>query len=210
MRAADLLMPGFGAVLAVSSLVTLTAAMGVNAYSGALTAITGLDSLAPVKPTRALRIGAILFVAAAWFGVSISLGGDPVGVLDAVLVILLYLLAPWTAVNLVDYFLLRKGRYAVIDLSNPEGVYGAWGARGLVGYFAGFFASVPFFLIPGVWTGPLVRGLGGVDIAWLVSLIVGAGVYLIVSLRFSIAAEVPAIAASEAALAVIDGAPMEV
>jgi len=204
MRAGDLLFRGFGGLLALVSILTLTAAMAVNAYSGALTAITGLDSLWPVKPTRSLRIGAILLVAGAWFTISICLVGDPVGVLDALLVILLYLLAPWTAVNLTDYFLLRKGRYAVIDMATPRGIYGAWGARGLTGYFAGLAASVPFFLIPGLWTGPAARALGGVDIAWLVSLIVAATVYLLASLGFRIETEAPAIAPSEATLAAID------
>jgi len=29
--------------------------------------------------------------------------------------LLLYLLVPWTAVNLVDFFLVRKGHYAITE-----------------------------------------------------------------------------------------------
>lgn len=204
MRAGDLIFHGFGAVLAVVSALTLMAAMAVNAYSGMLTAVTGLDSIEPVRPTRTLRIVTILALTAAWWTISISLSGNPIDVLGALLVILLYLLAPWTAVNLVDFFLLRRGRYAVLDLATPTGVYGAWGVRGLAGYFAGLAASIPFFLIPGVWIGPFARALGGVDLAWLVSLVISALAYLIASRGFSIEREAPAIAASQAALAAID------
>ncbi len=204
MRAGDMVFPGLGAVLAVVSALTLMATMGANAYSGMLTAVTALDCVRPVRPTRGLRIITILAITATWWTIATAQSGNPIDVLGALLVILLYLLAPWTAVNLVDYFLLRKGRYAVLDLATPIGVYGAWGARGLFGYFVGLAASIPFFLIPGLWTGPLARALGGVDIAWLVSLIVAGLAYLLASRGFSIEREAPAIAASDAALAAID------
>jgi len=99
---------------------------------------------------------------------------------------------------------MRKGRYAVLDLASADGVYGAYGARGLIAYFVGLAASVPFFVIPGVWTGPLGRRLAGVDLAWLVSLTVAALTYVAASVTFSIEAEAAAIAASDAALAEID------
>jgi len=39
--------------------------------------------------------------------------------------IMLYLLVPWTAVNLMDYFFVRKGHYAITDFFTPNGIYGA-------------------------------------------------------------------------------------
>jgi purine-cytosine permease-like protein len=203
-RAGDRVFAGFGGVLAAVSVAALTATMGMNAYSGMLTAVTGVDSLRPYHPGRRTRVTVVLILAAIWLAPALAFGGDAVDALGAMLVAMLYLLAPWTAVNLVDYFWLRKGRYAVLDLAEPAGIYGAFGARGLAAYFIGFFASVPFFVVPGVWTGPAARALGGVDLAWLVSLAAAALAYLLASRGFKIAREAPAIAASEAALAVID------
>ena len=40
------------------------------------------------------------------------------------IVMLLYFFAPWTAVNLVDYFIVRKGHYAIKEIFNPDGLYG--------------------------------------------------------------------------------------
>ena len=36
-------------------------------------------------------------------------------------------------------------------------VLGAWGARGLIAYLAGFAATLPFFVLPDLYTGPAAR-----------------------------------------------------
>jgi purine-cytosine permease-like protein len=170
-----------------------------------LSVVTGLDSIRQVQPTRRIRVVTIVVLAALWTAMSASAQGDAIETLSATLVVMLYLLCPWTAVNLMDYFFLRKGRYAITDLARPDGIYGAFGVRGLVGYFAGFAASAPFFVIPGIWTGPAAKALGGIDLAWLVGLVVAAAAYLFVSRGFSAASEDEAIAASEAELDALAG-----
>ncbi len=199
-QAGNALLPHLGDGLVVCSVAALLATMGMNAYSGMLSVVTGLDSLRQIRPTRRIRVVTILLLAGGWTWVSASARGDAIETLSATLVAMLYLLCPWTAVNLVDYFFLRKGRYAIADLARPDGVYGAYGLRGLLGYFVGLAASAPFFVIPGVWTGPAAAALGGVDIAWLVGLGVAAAVYLLASLGFDPRREDAAIAASDAAL----------
>ncbi|MHB1928678.1 MAG: hypothetical protein ACYCUG_04510, partial [Acidimicrobiales bacterium] len=37
------------------------------------------------------------------------------------LVFTLHLLVPWTAINLTDYYLVRKGRYDIPELSKSNG-----------------------------------------------------------------------------------------
>jgi nucleobase:cation symporter-1, NCS1 family len=61
--------------------------------------------------------------------------------------------------------------------------------RGLTAYAVGFVASVPFFVIPNVYTGPFAARLSGVDIGWLVSALAASVTYLLVSLRFNPADE---------------------
>jgi NCS1 family nucleobase:cation symporter-1 len=116
------------------------------------------------------------------------------------LTIMLYLLVPWTAVNLADYFFVRRGRYAITHLFMPHGIYGAWGVRGLLAYILGFLATLPFFVLPDVYTGPAARALGGVDIGWLVGLIVSGASYLALCRSLDISKESAAIAESERAL----------
>jgi nucleobase:cation symporter-1, NCS1 family len=110
---------------------------------------------------------------------------------------MLYLLVPWTATNLMDFFFVRRGHYAIADLFNPHGIYGTWGARGLIAYGVGFACEVPFMVLPdlGGWsyTGPLAPN--GIDIAWIVGLIVSGGTYLALSRSLDVERELVAAAA---------------
>jgi purine-cytosine permease-like protein len=116
------------------------------------------------------------------------------------------LLVPWTALNLVDFFFVRHGHYAITDIFRPDGAYGLWGWRGLTAYFAGFAAEIPFMVLPPIagfsYTGPFPSHLtNGVDYSWLVGLVVSGLVYLLLSRSLD---EASAIDASERELRAID------
>jgi purine-cytosine permease-like protein len=40
------------------------------------------------------------------------------------LLLILRLFIPWTAVNLVDFYIVRRGHYAIAETFNPRGLYG--------------------------------------------------------------------------------------
>lgn len=203
----DAILPGFGAVIALGSVAALVATMGLNAYSAMLTILTGVDALRKVHPTRSARVVTILVAAVAWTILSLACSGDAIALLFAMLTIMLYLLVPWTAINLVDYFLVRRGRYAITHMFTPGGIYGSWERHGLVSYAIGFLSTVPFFVLPGVYTGPAAEALGGVDIGWLVGLVVAGGAYILQSRSLNLAAEAAAIADSEAELRRLEAQP---
>ncbi len=192
-QSGDSAITGLGNVLAITSIIALIATVGMNAYSAMLTLMTTLDSIRPVPASQSLRIGLIGVITLLWIVVALSLGGEAITYVNAMLVIMLYFLMPWTAVNLIDYFWLRRGRYSINDLFLPNGLYGTWGGRGLFAYAIGFVASIPFFVVPSVYTGPLAARLGGVDLGWLVSLAAAALAYLAVSRTFDPAAEFAAV-----------------
>jgi nucleobase:cation symporter-1, NCS1 family len=171
--------PVLGAVLAVVSTLVLVATMGLNAYSGMLTVVTGLDSLKSVNPTRRLRVVTIVVLAIGWLVMSLLLTNATTA-LNTTLLIMLYLLAPWTAVNLTDYFFVRRGHYAIADLFTPNGIYGAWSWRGLTAFVAGVLAEIPFVDLP-FFVGPAAKAMGEVDIAFIVGLLVSGLVYVAVT-----------------------------
>jgi nucleobase:cation symporter-1, NCS1 family len=180
-----------GGVTAFFSAAALAATMGMNAYGGMLTVLTGVDSIRSIKPTRRARVITILALTVVWYVIGKSISASAVSTVFTSLTLMLYLLVPWTATNLVDFFFVRRGHYKIRDLFTPSGLYGAWAWRGLTAYFAGFAAEIPFMILPDLsgwsYTGPLVPH--GVDIAWLVGLAVSAGVYLRLSRSLDIAAE---------------------
>jgi nucleobase:cation symporter-1, NCS1 family len=176
--AGDAVFKGFGALMALASVVALVAAMGLNAYSGMLTVVTALNSLIEVPPTARLRIATILVFSAITLTLAFAINANAIELLFAVLTIMLYLLAPWTSINLIDYFFVRHGRYAIAHLFLPRGIYGAWGVKGLSAYLLGLAATIPFIALSGIYTGPAARALGGIDVGWLVGLLVAGSAYL--------------------------------
>jgi len=195
--AGDSVFGGLGAILAFTSVAILVATMGMNAYGGMLTTVTAIDAFRKVTPTRRIRIVTILALTVLWTVVSLSISADAIATLSSTLIMMLYLLAPWTAVNLVDYFFVRRGRYAITELFVVDGLYGTWGSRGISAFLLGFAASIPFFVLPGIWTGPLGKVLQGVDIAWLVGLLVAGGSYYLLTRSLDIGAERRDVQASE-------------
>lgn len=191
--AGNLIFPHFGTLTVLVSVAALTATMGLNAYSGMLTILTGVDSLVKIRPTKTVRIAGILVLAAIWLSISLSLTANAINALYAALSVMLYLLVPWTAVNLTDYFFVRKGRYAIADFFTPTGIYGAWGWHGIAAYFIGFLASVPFFNLAGVYEGPIAHALGDIDISWAPGLLVASVAYLFLTRNLDFAEERAAI-----------------
>ncbi|WP_018314481.1 cytosine permease [Cupriavidus sp. UYPR2.512] len=95
---------------------------------------------------------------------------------SAFLLFLLAFLTPWSAINLVDYYFVTKERYDVPALFNPDGRYGRWNARGMTVYVLGVAVQMPF-IATSFYTGAWVEALGGVDISWIVGLVVPAVIY---------------------------------
>src|SRR4029077_685984 len=134
-----------GNVTAILSATALLATMGMNAYGGMLTVLTGIDSFKKIRTSRVWRAATVLVLAVIWYaiGQSISTSGSDTAVSAVLnsLTLMLYLVVPWAGLNLVGFFFVRRGHYAITDIFRPDGVYGAWGWRGLTAYFAGFLAE---------------------------------------------------------------------
>jgi NCS1 family nucleobase:cation symporter-1 len=116
---------------------------------------------------------------------------------------LAYFLVPWTAINLVDFYLVRRGRYDIPSIFTAKGIYGRVDWRTMVAYLVAIAVEVPFMSTT-FYTGPMVSHLGGGDISWILGLIVASGLYFFLhrSLRASgseaVAPPVPAAAAERA------------
>jgi NCS1 family nucleobase:cation symporter-1 len=174
--AGDRLFPGFGAIILVFSALGLISVMALNMYGGSLTLISASDSFKRIQPTldvRVLTIGltALLSVIGALLS-SESFQSN----FENFLLLVLYFFIPWTAVNLVDYFIVRHGHYAIAEIFKPHGIYGTWGWRGIVAYLVGFVAMMPFFST-GLYSGWVANAAGGADYSLFVGLPVSGLLY---------------------------------
>ncbi|MCP2167772.1 purine-cytosine permease family protein [Goodfellowiella coeruleoviolacea] len=187
--ATDRALPGLGAVAIAVLLVGLLDVMAINQYGGALTMISIRDSFRPVVPTRRVRATAIGAMLVLVWGVAQFVGTEHFAVFYGnVLIFLAYLFTPWTAINLVDYFLVRRGQYVIAEIFTADGIYGRWGWRGNTAYLIGLVSMVPF-MVTAPFTGPAATALGGVDYSMFVGLPVAAVAYLVFSRSLDLAEE---------------------
>lgn len=174
---------GLGGTGLVASFLYFVIALGkltvnvLNTYGGFMSLVTSVSGF---RGRRVLsqrgRTAYILGIMVA--GTAVALAGRT-SFLDSFADFLLFLLTfftPWSAINLVDYYLLSKERYDLPALSDPNGRYGGWRWDALLVYGVGLAAQFPF-LSTSFYTGPLVTPLGGADISWIVGLIVPAVLY---------------------------------
>ncbi|HEY1314016.1 MAG TPA: cytosine permease, partial [Steroidobacteraceae bacterium] len=93
--------------------------------------------------------------------------------------LLLCVMAPWTAVNLVDFYLIQHGHYDVQSFfARDGGIYGRYNAVALSCYAVGILVQIPF-LATDLYTGRIAKALGGADISWLIALVVVSPLYFV-------------------------------
>ena len=201
--AGDAFFKPLGTVAAIMSVAALVATMGINAYSAMLSVVTGIDCFKKVEPTARIRVVTIVVLAAVWCGAAFALSTDALTALSNSLILMLYLLVPWTAINLVDFFLVRHGAYSVIDIFKSDGIYGVWSSRGLVTYFVTIAAMLPFMVLlappdgTSPYTGFMATKLDGVDYSAIVGLLVASVLYFLLARGRDETNEAAAIQASD-------------
>ncbi|MFE3022610.1 purine-cytosine permease family protein [Nocardia tengchongensis] len=170
---------GISVVVVVVFSIGVAATNAMNLYCGTLCTITIAQTIFPrFDPRgreRALIATGLCAVAAS---VALTGGSDFVATYKNFLVLLLASLAPWTAVNLVDYYLVRHGDYVVEDFYKRDGGrYGRvnWPAVGC--YVIGVAVQLPFMIIGTAFIGPIAKMLGNTDISLIVGLAVVSPLY---------------------------------
>ncbi|MFD4901012.1 purine-cytosine permease family protein [Streptomyces sp. NPDC058411] len=180
---------GLGGAGLIASFLYFSMALGkltinvLNTYGGFMSMVTGISGFRGQKTLsqrgRAAYI-ALIMVA----GTAVALLGKD-SFLTSFKDFLLFLLTfftPWSAINLVDYYLISRERYDIPALFDPRGRYGAWRWDALLVYGVGVLAQLPF-LVTHFYTGPLAAPLGGADISWIVGLAVPAALYWLLARR---------------------------
>lgn len=158
--------------------VTITTLNAYGSFMSLATIISGFRGDQDISKT--LRLIYILVMVG--FATALALLGRHSFLHDfsAFILFLLAFFTPWSAINLVDFYLVTKERYDIPALSDPDGRYGRWNVAGIAVYALGVLIQMPF-IATSFYTGPLVETLGGTDISWLIGLTVPALVYYLVA-----------------------------
>lgn len=162
--------------------VALASATAVNIYCGVLAVLTFVQTfITDWMPGKTARVVVSFLLFAVGLGVGIIGQANFLSNYMNFLYVLLYVLVPWTSINLVDYYLVRHGSYDVASFVKSDGgVYGRfqWPAIGC--YVFGFILEIPF-MSQELYTGPVAKMMGGADISWIVCLAVVSPLYYYVS-----------------------------
>jgi NCS1 family nucleobase:cation symporter-1 len=170
-------------VLVVFS-VGVATANAMNLYCGALSALTVGQTLVPAwaPGARARAVTTLALFALSLVGALLAKSAFLVNYTDFIL-LSLYVLVPWTAINLVDYYLLRHGHYDVESFFRRDGgIYGRVNGAAVTCYVVGIIVQLPFVASP-LYTGTVARSMGGVDLSWIVGLAVTSPAYYWIAKR---------------------------
>ncbi|MDA8386185.1 MAG: cytosine permease [Actinomycetota bacterium] len=172
-----------GAWLLVILAISMIGAATTNLYSGMVALATAASTWWTPRRSAAVRVVGvgITFVA----GLVIALTGYAsfLNNFTNFLLVLAFIFIPWTAVNLADFYLVRRGRYDPRSFFTPKGIYGGWVWQALLAYFVGLLMQVPF-IDQAFYVGPLVAALGGADISWIVGIVVPGVLYVLLARRW--------------------------
>lgn len=158
--------------------VGIATANALNLYCGALSVLSVGQTLIPrwSPGARARTTATLALLAISLAGALLAQNAFLAKYLEFIL-LLLYVLAPWTAINLVDYYLLRHGRYDVPSFFRRDGgIYGRVNGIAIVCYLIGILVQLPF-VASTLYTGAVAHSWGGVDVSWIVGLLVTAPAY---------------------------------
>ncbi|MET9382400.1 cytosine permease [Streptomyces sp. NPDC002928] len=195
----DTVFEGFGNIVAIVGIPGLIYLLGMSLYGATLTLLSIFDTVSgTARSSKARLITTISLGVVAYFA-AVFAPGSFIENLSVFLTILLYTLVPWTAVNLIDFYVVRHTHYSIRAIFTPDGMYGRWGWRGLTAYGLGFAVMIPFFSTV-KWTGPIANNLGGADISPFIGLPVAAITYYVLTRSLDLDAEKQAIAQADAGL----------
>ncbi len=154
----------------------------MNLYCGVLSTITLVHTFASSwKAGPAARIVTAAVLTTIGLGIALFAAGNFLTNYTNFILMLLYVLVPWTAINLVDFYLVREGDYDVAAFFTAEGgVYGRFNKPAIACYIFGILIQLPF-VDTTLYTGPVANMLGGVDISWIVGLLTVSPIYYLLA-----------------------------
>ncbi len=181
---------GDGALGTVVLLVTAAAIAGNNAlnlYGAMLNLITAVSAFTRLRASVVVRVAMLAPTLVIGTYLALQASTDFYSQVNTFLSFLMLGFVPWGAVNLLDFYLVRRGRYDIDGLFEARGAYHhdpaswTWGglnAAALVAYAVGVAAALPF--VANAWyTGPAAAALGDADISWVPGLVVTGAAYLL-------------------------------
>jgi len=148
----------------------------LNIYGSLMSTLTITTTVFRTSsPSQTTRNSLIVVLGVIGGGIAAVASTDFVLAYENFIFFLITFLIPWSAINLVDYYCIRRGRYDAESLFRPDSRYGGVNKIGMISYLIGCVCQVPF-INQLFYTGSIAGELG-YDVAWIVGLVVPAAIY---------------------------------
>ncbi|AXM94348.1 purine-cytosine permease family protein [Pseudomonas plecoglossicida] len=167
-----------GPIMLVLFLLSVISHNALNLYGAVLSIITLIQTFAyRWIPTAKSRAVLSLIVLAACCVVAVFASADFIGHFVDMVLVLLVVLVPWTAINLIDFYVIHKGDYDIQSIFKVDGgIYGRYNPQALIAYAVGIVVQIPFMNTP-LYVGPISEHINGADLSWLVGLVITSPLY---------------------------------
>uniref|UniRef100_E1TJJ2 Permease for cytosine/purines uracil thiamine allantoin n=1 Tax=Burkholderia sp. (strain CCGE1003) TaxID=640512 RepID=E1TJJ2_BURSG len=167
-----------GSLMLVLFLLSVISHNALNLYGAVLAVITSLQTFAyrwiPTARARAV-LSIVILLACCYFAIGAST--NFVGNLVDLVLALLVVLVPWTAINLIDFYVIHKGHYDIGSIFKVDGgIYGRFNPQALIAYAIGILVQIPFMNTP-MYAGPVPKYLDGADLSWVIGLVLTSPLY---------------------------------
>jgi NCS1 family nucleobase:cation symporter-1 len=150
----------------------------LNLYGAVLAVITSLQTFAYrwIPTAKARAVLSIVILLACCYGAIGASTNFVANLVDLVLA-LLVVLVPWTAINLIDFYVIHKGKYDIQSIFQVDGgIYGRFNPQALIAYAIGIVVQIPFMNTP-MYAGPVPKYLDGADLSWVIGLLLTSPLY---------------------------------
>ncbi|MGW1444643.1 purine-cytosine permease family protein [Serratia rhizosphaerae] len=178
MDAVKLATGSIGPLMLVLFLLSVISHNALNLYGAVISMITLVQTFSwRWIPTGRSRAVLSVLVLLACCIAAIYSSADFIGHFVDLVLALLVVLVPWTAINLIDFYAIHKGQYDIDSIFRADGgIYGYYNPQALLAYAIGIVVQIPFMNTP-LYVGPISVHIHGADLSWLVGLLVTSPLY---------------------------------
>ena len=173
-----------GPILMVLFLLNIISHNALNLYGAVLSIVTAIQTFAstwtPSIKVRVVLSGVILFGCCL---TALGATADFISHFIGLILALLLVLVPWASINLIDFYLIKRGNYDIASIFAADGgIYGRCNPHAIIAYACGILVQLPF-ANTALYVGPYANLVEGADLSWLVGLLVTIPLYYCLATR---------------------------
>lgn len=148
----------------------------LNIYGAGIITLSIASNFIEFKTSRRMRIITSVIIGAIIVFASTAGAGDFMNYFQIYLGFILFFIIPWSVINLTDFYILKRNDYPPEAFMEKDGIFGKLNSKTLAVYLVAITCQVPF-TNTGIYQGPVSKALGGIDLAWVVGIIISFGAY---------------------------------